>query len=74
MNAFFLYAFYEPLFGMLRKKALPLMDTGVIAATALYVLLPCAIIGISWAVFRVLQRFFPRLLSLLTGRITTHPS
>ena len=72
--AFFLYAFHEPLFGMLRKKALPLMDTGVIAATALYVLLPCVIIGISWAVFRVLQRFFPRLLSLLTGRITTHPS
>ncbi len=67
--AFFLYAFHEPLFGVLRKKALPLMDANLTSALTIYLLLPGIIIAVSWGVFRGMQRLLPRLLAVLIGQM-----
>lgn len=66
--SFFIYAFHEPLFSVVRKLSLYQVNSGYEVALATYFLLPVAVIGISVSAYRLLHRFAPRCLSLLTGK------
>lgn len=65
--AFFLYAFHEPLFSMMRKAALPYLSQHLAAATSLYLLLPMATVAVTIAIYHLLSRCLPGVLSLLVG-------